>query len=496
MRVLIDTNIFISRENHIVVPDRLQKLLNVIHSANVQILVHPLSVKEIERDRDEKRKTIQLSKIKTYAVLEDPPDPTGDVEYVNIVGEPRDEGEFVDHCLLYCVQRNAVDLLISEDKEIRRKSQRLGISQRVLGIGESLQYLEGRFRQPRVTSPPAVTEVPVYTLDLKDPIFDSLKGQYPDFEVWWTRISREGRTAWIYRGKNGCLGAVLIYKKENEAVPSNPPLPKRERVKICTFKVSEMGQKIGELFVKLSVKYAIEIHFDEMYTSLFPSGAEQLVELIREFGFDKVADKNGEHVYLKRMVPDGRPCSNIDIAKRFYPSYYDGPSVRKFIVPIIPKYHNRLFTEYERRQVHLTEYAGELIIEGNTIRKAYLCRSRIAGMQAGDVLLFYRSKDEMALTSVGVVQRVHHVVGDAERIMRYVKNRTVYTKAEIGTMAKKSTKVILFTWHFHFPNPLRLEYLVQQGILRRAPMSIVRVTHNSYLQIKKAGGLDARLTVS
>jgi rRNA-processing protein FCF1 len=119
MRVLIDTNIFISRENHIVVPDRLQKLLNVIHSANVQLLVHPLSVKEIQRDRDEKRKTIQLSKIKTYAVLEDPPDPTGDVEYLNIVGEPRDEGEFVDHCLLYCVQRNAVDLLISEDKEIR-----------------------------------------------------------------------------------------------------------------------------------------------------------------------------------------------------------------------------------------------------------------------------------------------------------------------------------------------------------------------------------------
>jgi hypothetical protein len=92
MRVLIDTNIFISRENHIVVPDRLQKLLNVIHSANVQILIHPSSVKEIQRDRDEKRKMIQLSKIKTYAVLEDPPDPTGDVEYVNIVGEPRDEG--------------------------------------------------------------------------------------------------------------------------------------------------------------------------------------------------------------------------------------------------------------------------------------------------------------------------------------------------------------------------------------------------------------------
>ena len=43
-------------------------------------------------------------------------------------------------------------------------------------------------------------------------------------------------------------------------------------------------------------------------------------------------------------------------------------------------------------------------------------------MQAGDVLLFYRSKDEMALTSVGVVERVHYVVRDSERIMRYVEN--------------------------------------------------------------------------
>lgn len=496
MRVLIDTNIFISRENHAVVPDSLQRLLNVLHGANVQILVHALSIKEVQRDRDVKRKTIELSKIKTYAVLEDPPDPAGDEEYAKIVGEARDEGEVVDHCLLYCVHRNAVDFLISEDKEIRRKSQRLDISHRVLGIDESLDYFARELGQPHVISPPAVREVPVYTLDVKDPIFDSLRGQYPDFEAWWMRISREGRRAWVYRGKNGRLGAILIYKKENEAIPSNPPLPKRERVKICTFKVSEMGRKIGELFVKLSVKYAIEIRFDEIYVTLFPSGGEELIELIREFGFERVANKDGEHVYLKRVVPDGYPCSNTEAAKRFYPTYYDGPSVQKFIVPIIPKYHNRLFTEFERRQAHLTEYAGELIIEGNTIKKAYLCYSKISRMQAGDVLLFYRSKDEMALTSVGIVERVYHVVRDAERIMRYVTNRTVYTKAEIETMAKKSTKVILFNWHFHFPNPLRLEYLLQKGIVRRAPMSIVRVAHNKYLEIKKTGGLDARFTVS
>jgi rRNA-processing protein FCF1 len=495
MRVLIDTNVFISRENHAVVPDSLQRLLSMLHSANVQILVHPLSVREIQRNRDEKRKTIELSKIKTYAVLEEPPDPAGDAEYAKIVGKTHDEGEVVDHRLLYCVHRNAVDFLISEDKEIHRKSQRLGISHRVLGIGESLDYLGRKLREPHVTSPPAVREVPVYTLDINDPIFDSIKGQYPDFEAWWAKISREGRKAWVYRGKNARLGAILIYKKENEAIASNPPLPKRERVKICTFKVSEMGRKIGELFVKLSVKYAVETHSDEIYITIFPSGAEQLIELIREFGFQRVAEKNGEQVHLKRLVPDERPCSNIDISTLFYPSYYDGPSVRKFIVPILPEYHNRLFTEYERRQPHLTEYTGELIIEGNTIKKAYLCRSRISRMYAGDILVFYRSKDEKALTSVGVVERARDVVGDAERIMRYVRNRTVYSKAEIEAMAKKPTKVILFKWHFHFPDPLRLEYLLQKGIVRQAPMSIVRVAQDKYLEIKKAGGLDARFTV-
>jgi rRNA-processing protein FCF1 len=495
MRVLIDTNILIFRENHVAVPDNLQRVLNVLHSANVQILVHPLSVREIQRDRDEKRKAIQLSKIKTYAVLEDPPDPACDPDFAKVVGKARDEGEVVDHCLLYCVHRNAVDFLISEDKEIRRKSQRLGISHRVLGIGQSLDYLGKQLRQPRVTSPPAMREVPVYTLDIKDPIFDSIKRQYPDFEAWWTKISREARKAWVYRGKNARLGAILIYKKENEAIASSPPLPKRERVKICTFKVSEMGRKIGELFVKLSVKYAVETHSDEIYITTFPSGAEQLVELIREFGFESVAEKNGEQVHLKRLLADERPCSNIDISRLFYPSYYDGPSVRKFIVPILPEYHNRLFTEYERRQPRLTEYAGELIIEGNTIKKAYLCRSRVSRMYAGDILVFYRSKDEKALTSIGVVERARDVVGDAERIMRYVRNRTVYSKAEIETMAKKRTKVILFKWHFHFPNPLRLEYLLQKDIVRRAPMSIVRVAHEKYLEIKKAGGLDARFTV-
>ena len=46
MRVLVDTNIFIAREDHVVVPENLQRLMNALHRLNTQILLHPLSVEK------------------------------------------------------------------------------------------------------------------------------------------------------------------------------------------------------------------------------------------------------------------------------------------------------------------------------------------------------------------------------------------------------------------------------------------------------------------
>ena len=69
MRVLVDTNIFIAREDHVVVPENLQRLMNALHRLNTQILLHPLSVEEIQKNGNCHRRQVKLSKIKTARMV-------------------------------------------------------------------------------------------------------------------------------------------------------------------------------------------------------------------------------------------------------------------------------------------------------------------------------------------------------------------------------------------------------------------------------------------
>ncbi len=506
MRILIDTNIFIYRENDHVVPESLQKLLKILNGLRAEILFHPKSVEELQKDLKEDRKKVVLSKINVYISLEHPPDPTKDDNFLSIVGHPSKSNDYVDNAVLYAVHRDAVDFLITADKGIRKKADKLNIKDRVLSIEEALGIFEKNFGDAKVRRPPALKEEFVYNLDINDPFFDTLKEEYTEseeyegFEDWFRKISRKGRKCWVHLRENGAIGALLIYKDENESIGSDPPLPAKKRLKISTFKATYLGRKIGELFIKLSVEYSIKKNFTEIYLTHFTEQEDRLVDLITEYGFYKVArNRRGEDVYIKELFPAKeklKSLSPLEISKRSWPSYYDGAEVNKFIIPIRPEYHERLFTEYGGRQTKLNEHLGEFIIEGNTIKKAYLCHSKITKIHPGDILLFYRSRDRHELTSLGVVEEIFTKQKDKDKIMRLVGKRTVYSMAEIGEMAEKPTMVILFTWHFHLSNPLNLGKLKKIGVLTGAPQSIGQISHMRYRRIKREGGVDGRFAVN
>ena len=168
--------------------------------------------------------------------------------------------------------------------------------------------------------------------------------------------------------------------------------------------------------------------------------------------------------------------------------------LKKLIVPIIPEYHERLFTGYLGRQTKITEHIGEFIIEGNTIDKAYLSHSSIRSIEIGDLLLFYRSKDTKELTSIGVVERTF-VSRDSDYILKQIGKRSVYSIVEIRNMSKKPTLVILFRWHFHFPIPIGIDDLKDMKIIKQAPQSITQIDHSNYLKILKRSKLDERYTI-
>lgn len=504
MRVLFDTNIFIYRENHTVIPASLQNLLRSLHLSKVEILIHPRSLEDLKRDPDERRRNIAYSKINTYPLLDSPPEQGLDPYFLETVGPASKINDEIDNAILYSAYRNAVEFLITEDKGVHRKAARLQIKDQVLSIEEAVEIFGTRDKDGRLTYLPALKEDYVYNLNINDPFFDSLKEDYGEFEGWFKKISREGRKCFVHRKTDGEIGALLIYKEENEPIDSTPVIPAGRRLKLSTFKVSYVGNKIGELFIKLAVEYCLNNGIDEMYLTHFVETNDHLIGLIEEYGFYDVAklNNNEEHVFLKRLVPENdniESRSPIEVSKKLYPSFYDGENVNKYVIPIQPKWHKRLFTEYREkgtkgRQSTLSEHWGEFIVEGNTIKKAYLCHSNITTISPGDLVLFYRSKDEKRLTSLGVVEKIYQRLNDPEEITRIVGKRTVYSIEEIEEIAKRPTTVLLFTWHLHLPDPIALKELVDEGVLKRAPLSINSISHEKYLTVKKRGKIDERFT--
>jgi len=499
MRILIDTNIFISREDHRVISEDLQDLLRVLNESPANMFVHPLSHEEIERNGNQIRKEISKSKIMAYPVLESPPKPPE--EFIEKVGPPEDQNDKVDDHILYSLCKDAVDFLITEDTGIHEKANKVDVSHRVFDISEAKEYFIKKFKSEEATPPPILKEVPMHNIDIDDPIFDGLKQDYLDFEYWWERKSKDGRKAFVYYKNKDELGAILIYNIEDEPKGDwTPSFPKKERLKICTMVATETGYKIGELFIKLSIEKAVLNDIDEIFLTHYVKENDHLVSLIKEFGFSKVATKeDDEAVFMKSLICE-EPCDlgPLQISKEYYPSYYDAEDVNKYLIPIKPKFFRKLFPDYSSEKQTSLEEFEKLIPEGNTVKKAYLSHSAIKKINPGDIILFYRSKEKNSnvsngLTTLGVVEKAISGLSEKEEIMKEIGKRSVYSNEQIEEIADKKTLVILFKQHFHLPL-LPLDTLKEIGLY--SPQSISEIPHEKYLEIKERGGIDECFTVN
>ncbi len=506
MRIILDTNIFIEREDNKIISGSLQELLRLLNSIGAIILVHPKSIEEINNDRYTARKNIVLSKIKSYNVLDAPPNPIKDTNFESYFGsieKLKDSHDVIDLYLLYSIFRNAAEFLITEDKGIHSKSIRLGLADRIIDVLDAITIVKALIKPKKeIYSPPSIVKRPLHNLKLEDPFFDDLKKDYgPSFNEWYTKKAKEGKEAYVYLNKDDTLGAFLMLKEENEEINSSPKnLPKKNRLKISTLKVLNIGNKLGELFLNITFKYAVNNGFDEIYLTHFVSEDDRLIPLIESFGFVKDSryiehnhTKNKEFIFIKNMLPTGKISINI-LKSKYFPCYYDGPAVDKFIVPIRPEYHERLFMS-ANRQTRFKEFHGEFIVEGNTIQKAYLCNAPTFRMKTNDILIFYHSTNNQAITSLGTIDFVHYNLRNIDEIINYVAKRTVYTKKEIEDF-KKPLTVILFKFHFQLPKEINYNDLLKQGILKSAPQTIIKLNHEAYLKIKKLAQIDPRFTIS
>jgi GNAT superfamily N-acetyltransferase len=397
------------------------------------------------------------------------------------LGEPvAGSNDWVDNQLLAALADDRVDVLVTEDQGVHRKARRLGLSDRVLVVNDAATALRALF-DTAPAPPPHVELVRGHKLDKRDPIFDSFRADYPDFDTWLRKVRTEQRDAWVIRTPAGQYAAVAIVQPKKDGKLDLPG----KVLKVCSFKVQPeaAGQKFGELLLKTVFDHCYANNYGGAYLTAFPQH-EGLIALAEEFGFvaSDATTPRGEMLLRKRFVP---PSGNTeDDALAFHVQY--GPralhrDAPMFIVPIQPRFHGLLFPETEPLRLPFDEPQPY----GNAIRKAYLCHSKIERLRAGATLLFYKSMsksgkilssgNEQSIQCVGVVERVVRSTS-AETIAREVGRRTVYRYADIETMTRdRPVLAILFRHAIIVKKPIKLTELRAHDLLGGVPQSIAQV---------------------
>lgn len=458
-------------------------LANFVRLAGVgghQLLYHPASKTDIDRDRDIKRRDRTLARLQQYTKLEGAPSSPRNTAQTSA-------NDACDNDILHALECSAVHALVTEDKEIHTKARQAGFGDRVYNIQTAEDWLR-RLHEPAEVHLPNIEDVPMYSLtsQLNTPLFDSLRSSYDtperSFNKWFHDKAQTGRKAWIARTEQGSIEAICIYAMQtNEVINDAKESLQGLSLKLCTFKVGEQirGRKIGELFLKVAFRFAT----DNRCENIFVHTSEDqfyLLELLSDFGFQR-RGMYGTDIMLVKAHPSLPPVEDIpalDYAKLYFPHYRKDASVQKFLVPIQPQYHQVLFPELSRQ--------GQLFngnsVAGNAIKQAYLCKAPSNQVHAGDIVLFYRSKDEMAVTTIGIVER-YETHTEAAKIMQLVSRRTVYSQSEIEAMTNKSVRVMLFRLVGHFNKPISLASLKHDANVSGKLMSITKISDDSFSRI-------------
>ncbi len=468
MRFLIDTNVFISSEP--IRPEQVEESTRVclelarLSSGEHRLMVHPKAAEEIARDRDATRRQLRDLVLDRYPQLEQPPGIQSELAALS-AAQPG-SNDWYDDLLLACVLSDAVHGLITQDDGIHRKAKRLGVADRVHTVEDAVAMLRQLEAKPPAYIP-SVSFLPLHSLHLQDQFFDSLRADYEGFDDWFRNAARTARYAFVVKGSEGNIAGLAIIKPDDDELRLGGRV-----MKICTFKVAEQqkGNRYGELLLKSLFRHASATQ-DRLWITVFPRHRE-LIDLLESFGFTPHDKRHDEQRLVKHLVPPPGAADQME-ALEYHVAF--GPPALKitedqtFIVPIRPAYHWTLFPDMPGDQMSLLPPRPH----GNALRKAYLSRANLRTVKPGATLLFYRSRDMMAVTAVGVVEQVL-ISKDADAILHFVGTRTVYSATEVRDMTMGGEVLALLFRHDRFVEPpIGRNELVNVGVICNAPQAMM-----------------------
>lgn len=487
-KYLIDTNVFVGLEDHAEVAPNFAALLELTARYGVGVFVHAAAIDDIQRDRDQARRRVSLSKIRKFPVI-DKVIGLNQAELEACCGAIRKPNDLVDATLLHALEIGVADFLVTEDQGLHERARRTSamLGDRVLYVADAVSFLRTTY-EPIEVALPQIQEMNAHSIPASDPIFESLRDDYPGFDAWWReKCVKPMRKCWTVVDDGAIAG--LVVRKDEEPGATDASLPGAKILKICTFKVrpESRGVKLGELLLKQILWYAQTNRHDVVYLTTYASQAT-LIDLLEFYGFAHTYDNaNGERVYERALSRDRlasvRSQSLFDLARRNYPRFATGTGVSAYVIPIQEAYHEVLFPELaQRSQLSLFGTAADIGIHtpGNTIRKVYLCRAQAQIVQPGALLFFYKGKSvnapSQAITTVGIFEEMA-LASSNEELRRMAGGRSVYSDAQLTRIAPtqaRPVKVINFLLAGHFDPVMSLRTSNEENVFAGHPPQSIK----------------------
>lgn len=497
MRVLLDTNIVIHRENVQLTNYSIGHLFNWLDKLKYEKVIHPFTIMELQKYQDEKFLKSLNIKIDCYNTIKTIIEP--DKEFLDKVSEhDKTENDRIDNVLLYEVYKNRVDILITEDIRLCKKAIRIGIGNKVFTINQ--------FITKCTCENPSLIEYKVLAvkkklfgeIDFSNSFFNSFKDDYKDFEIWFHKKCDE--TAYLCEDEKNNIFGFLYIKTENvneNYTDITPVFMPKKRLKIGTFKVESTGFRLGERFLKIIFDNALARNVDEIYVTLFTQRAElkALVELMKRWGFYEYGvkeSKNGKETVLVKTLKSYN--YNLSPKMNFPNLQYNS---NKLFLPINPEYHTKLIPDSI-----LNNESSRDFIENKAYRyalqKSYISFTYKRNMKQGDYIIIYRNGTtpnrkmyESCVTSLGVIEEVRYDFKSKSEYLEYCENRTVFSHQELEKfweLRANQVVVIKFIYVCSFQDKLILKFLWDNNIVKPCcgPRSFDILTNNQFdLLIRK-----------
>lgn len=501
MRALLDTNILIHREAPVVVHQDIGVLFSWLDRLGYEKCVHSVSVEEINQHGDVRVRQAFRAKLESYRLLHTFAPLDTVVQALSQVLD-RSDNDVNDSKLINELYSDRVDVLISEDRGLARKAERLGIGDKVFAIDTFLEKASAENPQLVDYDVLSVKKTLFGYVDVTDPFFNSFRADYPGFNGWFNRKSEE--PAYVcFEGQD--LIAFLYLKPENEMEPYyeiEPNFQPKKRLKIGTFKVNLNGYKLGERFLKIVFDNAIRQRVSEIYVTIFPHTAEQerLIKLFEDFGFELWGERRNpvenELVYVRDMTP----AFNTLAPKLTFP--YISRSSRTFLVPIYPDYHTSLLPDSILKTESPTDFV-EHQPHQNAIQKAYISRSHFRDLIVGDVIVFYRTGGyhRSVVTTLGIVERVHDFIEDGEQFIKLCRQRSVFSDNELRNhwnYSRVRPFIVDFLYAYSLPSRPNMAALIENQVIsdvHSAPRGFERISDEQFRTVLRLSNSDSRIIV-